>query len=267
MIICSWDIGIKNLAFCIIEINNNLWEINEWDIITLENIQQCSKCNKIATYYDYNDIYFCDDHVNNNIVMHAELIEDKINCSYNKCNTKAKFIIDDKYYCLTHKKMLEKQYMKQYMPKPIKKKNSNKIPIFDLIKQLHHELEIRKTKLLNVNEVLIENQPTKLNPTMKTISSAVFSYFVFNGIKAKFISPCNKLKINKDNTETELNNTTNKKRMTKKLGIQYTLDIINNHNKKNVYISTLNKYKKKDDLCDSFLQCYHYLTNNKIIQL
>jgi hypothetical protein len=53
---------------------------------------------------------------------------------------------------------------------------------------------------LDVEEVLIENQPSLKNPNMKTIATLLYSYFVFRGIidkektkskieNIKFISP------------------------------------------------------------------------------
>jgi len=59
--ICSWDVGIKNLAYCIINQKENTFEIEKWNIINLmEDINKklvcCSKiksgnlCNKKASY-------------------------------------------------------------------------------------------------------------------------------------------------------------------------------------------------------------------------
>ena len=36
-----------------------------------------------------------------------------------------------------------------------------------------------------INEILIENQPTLINPTMKTIASLLYGYFVMRGIVEK----------------------------------------------------------------------------------
>ena len=34
MKVLSWDVGIKNLSYCMININDN-WKIEKWDIINL----------------------------------------------------------------------------------------------------------------------------------------------------------------------------------------------------------------------------------------
>ena len=53
MKILSIDIGIKNLAFSLIEHKNSNIElvIEKWDVINIcNNIPKCSTCNKNANY-------------------------------------------------------------------------------------------------------------------------------------------------------------------------------------------------------------------------
>ena len=70
--------------------------------------------------------------------------------------------------------------------------------------------EISEKDLIQVDEILIENQPSLKNPNMKTIACILYSYFVMRGIIdkeknkspikfVKFISPSNKLKVDKIN--------------------------------------------------------------------
>ena len=74
--------------------------------------------------------------------------------------------------------------------------------------KLIKELEDRKN-LLDVETVLIENQPTLRNPKMKAISSTIYDYYLIRGIfdkaitnskieKVKYMSPSNKLKLAND---------------------------------------------------------------------
>lgn len=41
--ICSWDVGIKNLAYCIININGSVFNIEKWIVIDLTD-QKTIKC-------------------------------------------------------------------------------------------------------------------------------------------------------------------------------------------------------------------------------
>lgn len=69
MLILSIDVGIKNLAYCILETNNNsTFSIVKWDVINLcQDVPVCgaivknSVCNKKASYVK-NQLYFCKTH-------------------------------------------------------------------------------------------------------------------------------------------------------------------------------------------------------------
>ena len=113
-------------------------------------------------------------------------------------------------------------------------------------------------------DVYIENQPTFINPTMKTISSMLFSYFLMRGIHEKettkstieninFCSPSNKIKIGGKNTENEIK--TSKEnivyKLTKSLAVKFTRSLIEDTQE---YLDLFNCHTKKDDLADAFLQ-------------
>ena len=63
MKIVSIDVGIKNLALCLFEIENKeCYEIRNWDVVSLCNeiVVKCS-CGKLAKYC-YGDIVCCKKH-------------------------------------------------------------------------------------------------------------------------------------------------------------------------------------------------------------
>ena len=54
MKILSWDVGILNLAYCLIEFNNETdWKIIDWDLINLTNREKikCFECGKNPSLY------------------------------------------------------------------------------------------------------------------------------------------------------------------------------------------------------------------------
>jgi hypothetical protein len=102
---------------------------------------------------------------------------------------------------------------------------------------------------------------------MKTLASLLYGYFVLRGKidknrieNIKFISPSNKLKVNKKKTNKMLKdgkeNDKNVYKITKNLGVKYCRALIKGNKKAN---ATLDQYKKKDDMCDAFLQGYYCL--------
>ena len=100
--------------------------------------------------------------------------------------------------------------------------------------------------LSGVDIVLIENQPCRLNPKVKSISVALYTYFKLKKIeKVKFVSPSSKL-------TKEQNKLPYKKR--KELGIEKAHSLVSEETKKEIL-----GYDKRDDISDCILNAYYYL--------
>ena len=278
MKVLSWDIGIKNLAFCILSLENTKWKIHKWDIIDLstnDNQQQkisCSICNKPAKLFytlENKSYYVCGTH--KTIYKPVEYVfedtfiikTDKVKCCC--CTSNGKYEYNTERYCKSHSVSTFKKLVNGSKLVPIpKNKSVMKIKIDDLVKTLFTKLD-KIPELLQVDLVLIENQPGLKNPTMKTLSSCVFSYFMLRGIidassikSVNFMCPSNKLKLNENNTLQVLSKTPDgqKYKMTKELGIKYCKQMIAEDVDN---LTKLQSYKKKDDLCDAFLQGAYYI--------
>ena len=296
--ILSWDVGIKNLAYCMLDMDleNENFKILKWGIINLvDDRQECEfimnnkkKCEKNAIVSIYHKDDLCiDEELKKNIVhccnAHKKkgmpLIEeikykakikesDKSKCD--ECEDLAKYKIDKMniYWCDKHCDKNKNNFTKKIISKKITVVSCNKQPIQNLTEKLFFKLDDELKCFFDVDEVLIENQPSLINPTMKTISSLLYSYFVIRGITdknktnsnitlIKFVSPSNKLKVNETNTTKILDKTENKKEkvygLTKRLGEKYCKALITNDDYK-----ILEKMKKKDDMCDAFLQGFRY---------
>jgi len=283
MKVLSWDVGIINLAYCMIEYTDDNWKILDWGIINLTNREKliCNSCGKNASCYtdiSNNEKYYCKKHLPKDLTppeFDSYFTESKeCNCMWstdkNSCNKKCKYkSINNEYYCNTHAKSIFKKITDQYKIKPIKKKSVGGLSIDDLKIELIKKLESRKS-FLESNVILIENQPSMKNPKMKAISSTIFDYFLIRGIfdkektnsnitKVKFMSPSNKLKLANEGDTKKLvklkGDDSKTYKLTKALGIKYCREMIEPHvNWKNVF----DEHKKKDDLADSFLQGMYY---------
>lgn len=254
--ICSFDVGIAHLAYCVLIKKESGFEILKWDNINLmadkktcgAELKSGNICQKIASKYidNKNNIqYFCG--------THGRIINNTNNIC-NICNKKSKYKFMDKYYCEAHKIKI-----KNIINKPISKNIQN------LAVKLYEKLDLIP-ELLAVDQVLIENQPSLINPTMKTMSALIFAYFILNGViknnqikSVKFISPLRKLDIPEKilselNLELKPVNNKNKKYLERKnLSILYTKYLLKNNNNKDM-VDYLEKFKKQDDLSDAFLQ-------------
>ena len=222
----SFDIGIKNLSFCLID-DKNL-NIEDWGIINISADEICDHCMK----------------------------------DNKQCDKSAKKIIieNNKKLCSSHIKL------KQYKDMKMKNIPKNKNQLLLIGKNIVEQLDKYK-HFLDVDHVLLENQPALKNPTMKSIQMIIYSYFLVNGItnnKSKIeniemINARNKLKAYKGpEIKCEIKD---KYKKTKFLGIEYCKTMINENNKiEEKFKKLFEESKKKDDLADSYLQGIYYIT-------
>ncbi len=309
MRVLSFDVGIKNLAGCILEWNettelkSNL-KIHYWDIINVVDSKKkedeihynCmhTDCKmKVKSYLEFNNIKycFCTRHLKDKETLTYHIFEPYSESKFNtnqisdKCcdlcdtdnssnrkkilysNTNLNTTLCTKHY----KQLITKAINAQKKIISFKKSKVKDLTTNDLKLQLIKCLDARKDILLqNIDIVLIENQPTFKNPTMKSVSDTLYTWFMIRGIvdnninnstikEVKFISPSNKLK--EFNTETIDTAEDNQKyKITKKLSIENTKTILASYGL-NDSISRILSFDKKDDLADSFLQGWYVLNS------
>lgn len=279
MILLSFDVGIKNLAYCILSMNEiedtNTYEDNgkhfieivKWNIIDLScdhhveetetesNVsKQCCKCKKAATYCTHSNtmlpedvMKFCKKHAEEaQLPMHPKLL---------KSNSKSG----------------QTPYI---VPLSIinKKVSCNKINIVDLGKSIKCHLDaIFAEHMDKIDAVLIENQIGNLAGRMNVLQGMISQYFIMRNItNIEFISATNKLKlfksiINKKPGLSEGGNLDNvieseKKlyKMRKDAGKMVCRSLLSFYPRLNEWIARYDKHKKNDDLADCFLQGYYY---------
>lgn len=297
MKVLSWDVGIINLAYCLLEIqtdkimeNNkeiekSKYHIIEWGLIDLSKKEKklCQICSKNASL-EYTDIedekikYFCKTHGKKYVVPKLAEINnfftlpnknnENINCDL--CDKECKRCYKNYNFCSSHGRTFYQKLEKNIELKETKKEKT----IFDIDILRYNLIEAldNKPELFIADKVLIENQPSLKNPRMKAISSTIYDYYLIRGIfdkkfdskisQVKYMSPSNKIKLSKDNKLVKDADKKNKYKLTKKLAVDYVKALLDNdlNNFKEYFLSV----KKKDDLADAFLQGAYYLTiNNK----
>lgn len=297
--ICAFDVGIKNLAYCCITKTTDVFTIDHWgniDLTIADNLI-CTKCKKAAKFCTNNSTieYYCGTHKNNIIINQLEWA-DIDNGVCNICGKAGKYINNEAIYCKLHKEAYNKRYLKESTAVPIKKKKCTSTDPQILCKRMYEVLTKLSDIFIDINEVYIENQPSLKNPTMKTVSTMLFSYFVYHykdtETIVKFVSPGGKILlsdglIEKVNKKTKEHNTKDGKckcrlcklsneikenkdkaisvikykfsyDATKELGIIYTEKILE-ENKLGDKWDLVKELNKKDDVCDAFLHGYKRL--------
>ena len=161
MKILSIDVGIKNLALCLIEGDNKEYTIKDWKVINLCGEKQI--CSQIT--------------------------------NKGPCKNTAKFINGGATTC---KRCLNKKNVVVSECIPIKNINAKDISLIDIGIAIKERLEkyYDDFDLSTVSKVLIENQISPIANRMKTIQGMLAQYFIMKNesINIKFISSQNKLK-------------------------------------------------------------------------
>jgi hypothetical protein len=281
-IILSFDVGIINLAYCLFTKENNKLKILDWNIINLTN-RETTKCHcGLKASFCQNENYFCKVHAKKcePIKTFDEIFKSDTNnkCNYlvknTCCNRKSFYNISDQYYCNAHAKTKYKSLQTANKVKPFKNKAVSLLNFDNTRLKLFQTLQEKK-ELLKANIVLIENQPSIKNPTMKSIAAGLYDFYMIRGLLdkvpesnikiVKFMSPSNKLKLIDDGQTKQIiifkakSNDAKAYKLTKDLSVKYAKELITDMSE---WIVFLNSQKKKDDLADALLQGLYYYEKN-----
>ena len=242
--VLSFDVGIKNLAYCILSYNDSKFKIYDWGIINLtEDIVDS----------------------NNNSNVETEFI-----LNYKKMGIKELKKYMEKYGLNVKGKKKElitisENFLKS--KKLLKLKKCKEMKLSDIGKILYKNLD-KYPHFNDIDYILIENQPVLKNPTMKSIQIMIFSYFILNNFVDNqdnnisdilLISAKNKLKVYDGPDLSDNYKINNSYALTKKLAIKYCEYMIKDDKEK---LDFFLNHSKKDDLADSFLQGAYYLKKN-----
>lgn len=256
----AFDIGIANLAYCIIDHEG---KIKSWDVINLTDKVEgrvcCGKtkkgviCGKKAKFVCWKvEEAYCLTH-SKKVSVNEKLypiITPPI-CQHSKCSSKIRHCHKDNCYigwCGTHikqKSVANKEDYIEYV-KPLGAAQLAK-DIDLLTDRLFAQLD-KMPHLLKVDHVGLENQPCLKQPLMKSIQIALYSYLKIrggidggdNGIKTfKMINATQKCK-KKGKTYAQR----------KKDSIEECREVLETDQKE--WLLFFDKHKKKDDLADSY---------------
>jgi hypothetical protein len=171
------------------------------------------------------------------------------------CKKIVRWIHEGKYYCDFHKQDGFTPIVSATKENRLYHINKKLINTFDNMPQL-----------LNIDYLLIENQPVRLNPIIKSIQMFIYSYFMIRGCvdknnirEIKLVHAKNKLKLCTSLPEPKVKSNYAK---AKKKSIMMCDYLISDNQE---YIDMFNSTKKKDDLSDALLQGLWFITTLKLI--
>ena len=274
----SFDVGIKNLAYCIVDISENtVLQLVEWNVLNLcdgtgivntgkgdcccgEKLKNGKICGKQGKYSKQTEIA-CERHAAKSVKYklpkkeHSlsslkKLKMEELNALHkDTSNIKKK---EDIILFLLH-------YFKEtewdVIPIP-KKQNASKTDLITLGRSLHAQLSKNAIMMATVTHVIIENQISPIANRMKTIQGMIAQHFISLGDSAiEFVSSGNKLK----NLAKQSTATTGYKQ-NKQDGIFYCEKYLKDNQMEAKWLEVLSHSPKKDDLADCFLQALWWKT-------
>jgi len=301
MKLISFDVGIKNMAYCIIDCSLSI-NICDWNIVSLLeeeapkvfctcSLKPKSKkqtpgiCGKVAKYKKGEEC-FCE--------IHAKSCTQYLMPTKQRCVMEIKRLKLDDLIKLgnehnafaenenikTEKKPKIVEYLLGYFERnclePIVKKKTASASDTDLIKiGRNMKDQMNKLNKTGIDNVVIENQISPIANRMKTVQGMLAQYFIMvcPDSNIDFVSSANKLKqfgaptkkVEKASISIENTIQVNPEyKQHKKDGVMYCSQLIDSNASLTSWKGSLD-IKKKDDLADCFLQGIWYLKHRNII--
>jgi hypothetical protein len=279
MKLLSIDVGIKNLAYCLLEhtetpVNANATQetkIISWDVLNLcGNDPNCSEnCKKKAKFeHTHSSTFFC--------LLHAKksgfIIPSTTTISLKKIK-KMKLVelnkVVTEYAIPISSDTVKKDdilkhiiaFMDKKMLQSISGAKANDMDLIQIGISMRDAFDKElKAHIETITHIVIENQISPIANRMKTLQGMIAQYFIMNHkTQISFVSAANKLK-GHDGAEADIETDTSSYAARKKEGIKITLKLLNE--RYSSWLDHFSQHKKKDDLADAFLQGNWFLNKN-----
>jgi hypothetical protein len=287
-LIVSFDIGIKNLAYCVLSLDTrgsldtretgvSLATVIDWGIINLSDsdsqqigpicnckLKNGTNCGKKASFQG--PLFCCSTHAKTSgkLLPTKELSMPAIK----------KLKVDELHAFCTQryivpgtKKTETLEKVQQYIEKNVlqhvkaaKVKTANQIHLVTIGKRIRDNFNAKFSGYLSqITHVILENQISPIAGRMNTIQGMVAQYFIMQSsanLVIDFISSAGKLKGLSDSSQYKDH---------KKDGIAFCQRFMEANRGLNTKKAVFDAAAKKDDLADCFLQGIYYLKKQNII--
>lgn len=279
MKIISFDVGIKNLACCVLDVcqeNSHESKILYWDVLNLTNptiyppccMDSCKQKVKHFLYDTQN--YYCTRHSKKNTNAHIILPEELYLAKLKKLSQKELFLKATEFNLEPKKPISKKQLLSMIeiyiqghylIPIPPEKKASE-MDLISVGKQMYWAFKNKLQCFEPYDYVIIENQISPIANRMKTVQGMIAYHFIMRNPTSHihFISASNKLNTF---TDDKIENYGDRK----KASVDISKQLLCKYNTFSEYKNYLDKNGKKDDLADCFLQLLYFAKLHNMIDI
>lgn len=251
MKLVSFDVGLRNLAFCVLEgTSRSDLKITGWDLIDVMaemgglDKPLCHKCKKPACWVQQTTIYACTRHKGITGTMYTKTsLSKKTKEELQAMGVQGK----------TKKELVDKLYA-TFSGSVWKRcvKSAKQGSVVDLAPAIAASLQTRANLWKGADLIAFEQQPDK---RMLCVQGMLHMWFVTQGFRCKGVSAVHKL-----TNMVTVQDATKTYKGRKKTGIVHAAELVPTEELKTFML----KHPKKDDLADSFLQGLWVLENTRI---
>lgn len=268
--IISFDVGIKNLAYCVANVTDSdqQWNVEKWGVIDLTGWTQptCTHCKNRALF-QFGGQTVCKRHAKLTSGMMPPVSNTKgaLRWKLERLREVALALGHDTATVETQKKTPLISFIKEALAtkclEPIGPPKAAEMDMIDLGRRMTVELDALLEDTPAIDIVLVENQIGTIATRMRTLQGMLYQYFIIRSPKANIctVSSSNKLKVTFPVEVTAALSAfdTTSYAGRKKMGVAAVRAWLG-VNGELALLSLFEKSKKKDDLADSLLQLVWY---------
>jgi len=278
----SFDIGIKNMAYCLFSVTDDSLQCKAWNVLNLmpstatstSTAIVCSLCKR-KSKFKKGSTFFCEAHTkqaerDGGYVRPGKqwtptafrkhklepLLQLMRECKLDIADSPTKTV------CLQRLQQWTELYvLEPSASPPVPTKSANDADLIAVGRQLGEQLDTALS-LLQIDHVIIENQISPLASRMRTLQGMLTQYFILRHPAAviHYISSSNKLKAFATPVPTPVATTAAQKyRQHKVDGVMHCVNVLRANPTIGFTAEMLLAHAKKDDLADCWMQAMWFL--------